>query len=81
MKLDSIAHLDGFYYKPRVDKQTLKKYSKGIVATSACLAGEISKQLIKNDYDEAKKLLVELLSRASGSRANSGAGDCKREDD
>lgn len=57
MKLDSIAHLEGFYYKPRVDKETLKKYSKGLVATSACLVGEISRQLLNNDTDNAKKIL------------------------
>lgn len=57
MKLDSIAHLEGFYYKPRVDKETLKKYSKGLVATSACLAGEIPRQLLNNDTDNAKKIL------------------------
>lgn len=59
MKLDSIAHLEGFYYKPRVDKEILKKYSKGIIATSACLAGEISKQLLNNEIDGAKKILGE----------------------
>ncbi len=52
-KLASIAYIDGFYYKPRVDKELLKKYHKGIIALSACLQGEIPK-LLKNDlYDKA----------------------------
>jgi len=59
MKLDSIAHLEGFYYKPRVDKETLKKYAKGIVATSACLAGEIPRLLLSKDFEGAKKVLDE----------------------
>ena len=52
-KLATIAYVDGFYYKPRIDKEILKKYSKGIIALSGCLQGEIPK-LLKNDlYDKA----------------------------
>src|SRR5699024_7831423 len=40
-KLVSYAYLDGFYYKPRVDKELLRQYSKGIICLSACIAGEI----------------------------------------
>lgn len=57
MELTSRAHVDGYYYKPRIDHETLKKYSKGIIATSTCMAGEIPEALINNDYDKAKKLL------------------------
>src|SRR4030043_882779 len=39
MKLVTIAHLEGFYYKPRVDKEVLRKYSNGLIALSACIAG------------------------------------------
>ena len=56
MKLTSIAHLEGYYYRPRVDHETLSKYSKGLIATSACAQGEISQALIGGSYDEAKKL-------------------------
>ncbi len=59
MKLDSIAQLEGFYYKPRVDKETLKKYAKGVIASSACLAGEIPRLLMSKDFDGAKKVLQE----------------------
>ena len=41
IKLASIAYREGFYYKPRIDKEVLREFSKGIIATSACLGGEI----------------------------------------
>lgn len=55
MKLTSIAHLEGYYYKPRFDKDTLKKYSKGLVVTSACPLSEIGQALIGGNYELAKK--------------------------
>lgn len=55
MKIVSIAFVDGYYYKPRVDLDVLKKYSKGIIATSACLAGEVQRLIQRRDYDGAKK--------------------------
>ena len=54
MKLSSIAHLDGYYYRPRFDRETLKKYSKGIICTSACPMGEVGQSLINDNYDTAK---------------------------
>ncbi|MFA5777222.1 MAG: DNA polymerase III subunit alpha [Parcubacteria group bacterium] len=59
MKLISIAHLEGFYYKPRIDRETLKKYSGGLVALSACTEGEVPSAIINGKYDEAKKLAGE----------------------
>jgi DNA polymerase-3 subunit alpha len=59
VELATIAHLDGFYYKPRLDKEILKKYSKGIIATSACWAGEINRALFENDFELAKNLTFE----------------------
>lgn len=56
MKLSSIAHLDGYYYRPRFDRETLKKYSKGLIATSTCPQGEIGQALLNDDYKEAKKI-------------------------
>ncbi|MBI5323695.1 MAG: DNA polymerase III subunit alpha, partial [Ignavibacteriae bacterium] len=53
LKLTSLAHTEGFYYKPRIDKELLEKYNEGIVASSACIAGVISHHLINNDYDKA----------------------------
>ncbi|MFC1625311.1 DNA polymerase III subunit alpha [Patescibacteria group bacterium] len=55
LKLTSISHLEGFYYKPRVDKDTLTKYSKGIMASTACLGGEIPRLLLSEKYDKAKR--------------------------
>lgn len=61
IKLISIANLEGFYYKPRIDKNLLSKYSKGLICLSGCLNGEIAKALVNNDYDKAKKILFEYL--------------------
>ena len=54
IKLVSIGFTEGFYNKPRVDRETLKKYSNGLIALSACLAGEIPKQILSGDYETAK---------------------------
>ncbi|PIU82700.1 MAG: DNA polymerase III subunit alpha [Elusimicrobia bacterium CG06_land_8_20_14_3_00_38_11] len=54
-KLSSIAYLDGFYYKPRIDKELLQKYSEGLVVMSGCLHGEIAALLLQDKYDDAKK--------------------------
>jgi len=54
LKLTSISHLEGFYYKPRVDKETLNKYSKGIIASTACIGGELPRLLLTEKYEQAK---------------------------
>ena len=59
MKLVSIGYLHGFYYKPRVDKELLKKYNEGLIATSACLAGEVTRYASKGDYENCKKAALE----------------------
>ena len=59
MRLVSEAWISGFYGKPRVDKDLLKKYSEGLIALSACLAGEIPRLLLANDYSGAKKVAGE----------------------
>ena len=56
MKLTSIAHLEGYYYRPRVDRDTLSLYSKGLIATSACQQGEIAQALINEDFQKAKEI-------------------------
>ena len=53
--LTTEAHLKGYYYKPRVDKDLLKKHGEGLIALSACLHGEIPRLILNNKYDEAKK--------------------------
>ena len=55
IKLDSIAYVDGFYYKPRIDYKTIAEHSEGLICLSACLAGRIPKRLIDGDYEGAKK--------------------------
>ncbi len=55
MKIVSIGFIDGFYYKPRVDIETLKTYHEGIIALSACLAGEIPRYIMRGMYEEACK--------------------------
>lgn len=59
MKIVSLAFVDGYYYKPRVDKEVLKKYSKGIIATSACLGGEVQRFILDRDLDAAKAAALE----------------------
>ncbi len=56
MRLVTLSHLEGFYYRPRVDKETLAKHSKGLMALSGCNSSEISKTLVSGNYNEAKKL-------------------------
>ena len=58
IKLVSAGYIDGFYYKPRIDFEMLKEHSEGIIALSACIAGEVPKALLIGDYDEAKKIAL-----------------------
>lgn len=58
IKLDSIAYVDGFYYKPRIDYKTVKEHSDGLICLSACLAGRIQKKLLEGDYDGAKQVAL-----------------------
>ena len=63
IKLVSIAHLEGFYYKPRLDKETLREHAKGIIALTGCLGGEIPRLLLDNKpLDDAKTILNEYTS-------------------
>ncbi len=55
IKLVSAGFTEGFYSKPRVDRELIKKYSKGLVCLSACLAGEIPRALMNGEYDKAKE--------------------------
>ncbi len=56
LKLVSTAFLEGFYYKPRIDKDLLARHSKGLIAMSACLRGDINETILANRYEEAKRL-------------------------
>lgn len=59
MKLTTAGYLEGFYYRPRVDKEILKKHHEGLIAMSACLHGEISDLLLKGNRDAAKRVAAE----------------------
>jgi len=59
LKLVTIAELEGFYYKPRIDKEVLKKYSDGLIALSACAKGEIPSALLAEDFKKALVLAKE----------------------
>ncbi|WP_124728647.1 DNA polymerase III subunit alpha [Staphylospora marina] len=61
MKLTSEAHLTGFHYKPRIDKELLRRYSRGLVATSSCLAGEIPQAILAGRMDDARRLVGEYV--------------------
>jgi len=61
MKIVSEGYRNGFYYKPRIDKEVLRRYSDGIIATSACLAGTVQRNLLNGNYDGARREALEML--------------------
>jgi DNA polymerase-3 subunit alpha len=61
MKLVSLGFLEGFYYKPRVDKELLREYKEGIIALSGCISGEIPKYIISGQIESTKKILEEYI--------------------
>ena len=61
MKIVSRGFTEGYYYKPRVDKEILREFHEGIIALSACLAGEVPRYIMKGFKDEARKIVKEYL--------------------
>lgn len=61
IKLVSIGHLEGFYYRPRIDYEVLRAHSEGIIALSACIAGEVPAALLSGDYEKAKRIAQQYL--------------------
>ena len=59
MKLVTISNLEGYYYKPRMDKEILREYSEGIIALSGCLGGELSRTLANKDLEKAELVIKE----------------------
>ncbi len=59
IQLVSTGYLDGFYYKPRIDKDLLSRHSEGLIALSACLRGDINETILNGRYDDAKRLAFE----------------------
>ena len=68
MKIVSEGYVNGFYYKPRVDHDILRKYHNGIICLSACLGGEVQQHILNNNYDKAKE--VALIYRDIFGREN-----------
>ena len=60
MKLVTLSFFDGFYYKPRVDKEILERYHDGLIATSACLAGQVARHLKHDNYEAAREEAIKL---------------------
>ena len=58
MKLSTIGHLEGFYYRPRIDFEALAAHKEGLICLSGCLAGELSQHLLADRYDEAKAVAL-----------------------
>lgn len=61
MQLSTIAHLEGFYYKPRIDKELLRAHGKGLIALSGCLRGELPRLIARGQYAEAKRVAQEFI--------------------
>ncbi len=59
IKLVTIANLEGYYYKPRMDKEILRKYAGGLIALSGCLGGELSQTVLRGDIEGASELVLE----------------------
>lgn len=66
MQLSSIGYLEGFYYKPRVDRTVLRRYASGLIGTSSCLKGEIPQRLMYGSYEDALALAWELTEIFEG---------------
>lgn len=62
MKLTTIGHLEGFYYRPRIDYEVLSAHSEGVICLSGCMSSELSKRLEEGDYDAAKELALRYRS-------------------
>ena len=62
LKLNSIAFIDGYYYKPRIDYKTLEKHSEGLICLSACLAGRIPQLILEHRQEDAEKFALYLNS-------------------
>ncbi len=60
VQLDSLAFVDGFYYRPRIDYKVLKEHTEGVICLSACLAGRIPRLLMAGEYEKAKAFALEM---------------------
>ncbi len=58
VKLTTLGHTEGFYYRPRIDLELLRKYNEGLICTSACISGIVSVHLVNNDYNKARETAI-----------------------
>lgn len=56
IKLTTLAHIEGYYYKPRIDWEILRKYSRGLIACSACVQGQVDREIINGDFEKARQV-------------------------
>ena len=61
IRLSSLSYTDGYYYKPRIDRDTLRKYSEGLVATTCCLQGEVLQTILKKGEEDARAVFEDYL--------------------
>ncbi len=61
MNIVSIGYVEGFYYRPRIDMETLRENSEGIIALSACMMGVLSKKILSGNYEDAKRSALEFI--------------------
>ena len=66
MKLVTIGYLEGFYYRPRIDKELLKEHSEGLICSSGCLKGEVPEKLLAGDWEGAKATALEFAEMFPG---------------
>lgn len=62
LRLTTVAHLEGYYYKPRLDWSTLQEFSEGLIALSACRQGEVAKAVMSGEEDRAKQIIQKAIS-------------------
>ncbi len=60
-KLCSLAYIEGYYYKPRIDKELIRQYKEGLIATTCCLASEVNQTILHRGEEAAEKLFLEWL--------------------
>ena len=61
MKLSSIGYLEGFYYRPRIDRETLANHAEGLIGTTSCLSGEVCRMLLSGDMNGARRAIGEMI--------------------
>ncbi|MBN1845988.1 MAG: PHP domain-containing protein, partial [Sedimentisphaerales bacterium] len=61
LKLASIGYLEGFYYRPRIDREVLERYREGLICTSACMSGQIPSALMAGQVDQARRIAEDYL--------------------